>query len=229
MCNADSLSWPIYRQYAINSHGPFSFPAGDTFQMTVQLSIHPDIPHPCPNIFGLVQPDLMQLQQWYEEGSLHATVDLGNIAQLPAGQSITLDAGAGGTAYQWSTGAATPTIQVSVPGTYSVSVTLATGCEVTDQVSVQLASGTNTPAQIPDWTVYPNPAHGLVTVNCPDCRSGILQMTLRNAQGGIVHRLENRESTFVLDTRNHPAGFYWLELQRDGQLMGSKKLVLSGQ
>jgi len=229
MCNADSLSWPIYRQYAINSHGPFSFPAGDTFQMTIQLSIHPDIPHPCPNIFGLVQPDLMQLQQWYDEGSLHATVDLGDIAQLPAGQSITLDAGTIGTAYQWSTGAVTPTIQVSAPGTYSVSVTLATGCEVTDQVSVQQASGTNAPAQTPDWTVYPNPAHGLVTVNCPDCKGSALQISLRNAQGSIIRRLENQESIFTLDTGNCPAGFYWVELRQNNQLLGSKKLVLSEQ
>ncbi|HQL69672.1 MAG TPA: hypothetical protein PLA77_02500, partial [Bacteroidales bacterium] len=45
---------------------------------------------------------------------------------------VTLDAGAGMTTYLWSTGVNTQTIQVSVSGNYSVTVTNANGCSASD-------------------------------------------------------------------------------------------------
>lgn len=56
------------------------------------------------------------------------------------GKSITLDAGAGYSSYLWNTGATTQTISVSVPGTYSVTVTNSSGCQNTDTVQVSYTS-----------------------------------------------------------------------------------------
>ncbi|MBI5217900.1 MAG: gliding motility-associated C-terminal domain-containing protein [Bacteroidia bacterium] len=53
-----------------------------------------------------------------------------------AGTSSTLDAGSGYATYSWSTGAASQTINVTLSGTYSVTVTDAGGCSGTDNVFV---------------------------------------------------------------------------------------------
>ena len=63
------------------------------------------------------------------------------------GESATLDAGAGFTAYAWSTGATTQTIEVSNPGNYTVSVTFA-NCELVDEVD--LSDECNSTIDIPN-------------------------------------------------------------------------------
>lgn len=60
------------------------------------------------------------------------------VVNLPAsqtlcpGEEITLDAGAGFASYLWSTTATTQTIVASQPGTYTVTVTNAAGCQASD-------------------------------------------------------------------------------------------------
>ncbi len=53
-----------------------------------------------------------------------------------AGASATLNAGNAGSTYQWSTGATTPTINVTTAGTYTVTVTNSFGCSATQAVQV---------------------------------------------------------------------------------------------
>lgn len=62
---------------------------------------------------------------------------LGADRTICRGSSTTLSAGAGFAAYFWSTGATSPTIQVSAPGTYWVRGTNANGCESFDTVTVE--------------------------------------------------------------------------------------------
>jgi gliding motility-associated-like protein len=56
----------------------------------------------------------------------------------------TLDAGAGFSSYQWSTGATTQTISVSMPGQYWVTVTNDQGCQRTDTVGAYVLVGGKT-------------------------------------------------------------------------------------
>jgi len=62
-------------------------------------------------------------------------VDLGGNVALCIGGTTTLSAGEHST-YSWSNGANGPTINVSTPGTFSVTVTNQQGCEGTDAVEV---------------------------------------------------------------------------------------------
>lgn len=224
MCNA-GIEFGDLRVFG--SHGPFSFIDGDTLHVKLQFTTHQNVPMPCPNITATVQPGLEQLQEWHDDGALYATVDLGQVVNLPAGQSATLNAAIpGATAYAWSTGAASPSIEVEVPGTYSVVVTRATGCELTEEVLVQLASGIQQPFITPEWSIQPNPATDLVMIQCPDCSDGNLRAVLRNAQGAEIVVVNGPSRSFQLQTRDQSSGFYWLDLWQNGQFIGSKKLVL---
>ncbi|MBC7776556.1 MAG: choice-of-anchor I family protein [Phycisphaerae bacterium] len=63
-------------------------------------------------------------------------VDLGNDITTCEGQAVTLSNGYPGAATIWSTGATSVNISVEASGTYSVQVTLVTGCSDTDTVRV---------------------------------------------------------------------------------------------
>ncbi|MBL0020291.1 MAG: T9SS type A sorting domain-containing protein [Bacteroidetes bacterium] len=54
--------------------------------------------------------------------------------------SATLNAGGGYSSYQWSTGATTPSINVTSAGVYSVTVTGAGGCVATDDINVSFSN-----------------------------------------------------------------------------------------
>lgn len=64
-----------------------------------------------------------------------AQLNLGNDISLCGSASISLDAGAGFTSYNWSTGATTQTINVSAAGTYFVSAQLG-NCTASDTIVV---------------------------------------------------------------------------------------------
>ncbi len=69
-------------------------------------------------------------------------INLGGNKTICAGQSVTLDAGAGtGRTYLWSNGATTQTISVNTAGNYSVTVTQGT-CNATGQVTVTVNTTT---------------------------------------------------------------------------------------
>ncbi len=64
------------------------------------------------------------------------TITASGSTTLCSGGSVTLDAGAGYTAYFWSNGASTQTINVTVAGSYSVTVTDVNGCSGTSATSI---------------------------------------------------------------------------------------------
>ncbi len=232
---ADPQGWsmctaflPYDDRRMMGSHGPFNFAAGDTFRITTAFTMHFDVPPTCPNIAGLVKPRVEQLQQWHDDGSLAATVDLGQVVILPPGGVVTLNAGIpGGLSCLWSTGATTNSIDVAMPGDYSVLVTLASGCQKMENVLVQLGTGTSQPAETLTWSVRPNPASDAVMIECPDCNDENLKVVIRNAQGALTMTATGQNGRVRLEMRNRPPGFYWVELWQDGRFSGTRKLVLN--
>ncbi len=93
-------------------------------------------------------------------GSSNATVTPTASAQtICAGQTVTLDAGAGFTSYAWSGGGSGQTKDVTSASTYTVTVTLSSGgCTSTGSGSVTITSGQN----VPDITTLPATTSGCV-------------------------------------------------------------------
>ncbi|MEM9023892.1 MAG: hypothetical protein AAGB22_09120, partial [Bacteroidota bacterium] len=89
------------------------------------------------------------------------TVDLGGDQSILNGNSATLDAGAGFSGYEWSTGETTQTITVSNQGAVSVTVTDGNGCTASDTATIFFFPvGVNEIGQSGYVRYYPNPTNG---------------------------------------------------------------------
>ncbi len=71
------------------------------------------------------------------------TVNILGPTAVCTGGNVTLDAGAGFSSYNWSTGATTRTITINSPGTYTVTVTNASTCTASD---AHVVVGVNSPS-----------------------------------------------------------------------------------
>jgi len=231
---ADSQGWSMCTENLglsdrrmLNSHGPFTFAAGDTFTMRLAFIIHPDIPHPCPDIKGLVEPTIQQIQQWHDDGTLEAHLDLGSVLTLATGQSLVLNATQQNpaTTYAWSTGQNTPSITVNQTGEYTVTVTPSSGCAYTETVLVKSASGTSSPT-LPTWLLQPNPASDVLRIVFESNEKPITAL-LRNAQGQTMATKNGTGNSLEMSVSNLPSGLYWAELWHEGQFLGSRKVVVA--
>ena len=224
MCTANL---PSADRRMLNSHGPFTFAAGDTFTMRTAFTFHPDIPHPCPDVAGLVKPTILQIQQWHDEGTLDAHLDLGSVLAFAPGQSLLLNAAQSNpaTTYAWSTGQNTPSITVNQTGEFTVTVTPATGCAYSETVLVKSSSGTNSPT-LPTWQLQPNPANDVLKIVFESNEIPVTAL-LRNAQGQTAATKISSGNILEISVLNLPTGVYWAELWREGQFLGSRKVVVA--
>ncbi|MBC7778266.1 MAG: hypothetical protein H7246_22730 [Phycisphaerae bacterium] len=224
MCTANL---PLADRRMLNSHGPFTFAAGDTFTMRMAFTFHPDIPHPCPDVAGMVQPTLLQIQAWYDDGTLDAHLDLGGVLALAPGQSLVLDATQPNpaTTYSWSTGQSTPSIIVNHTGEYTVTVAPASGCAYSETVLVKSASGTSSPT-LPTWQLQPNPASDALKIIFESAEMPTTAL-LRNAQGQTVATKNSTGNVVEISVASLPAGLYWAELWRERQFLGNRKVVVA--
>ena len=82
-------------------------------------------------------------------------VDLGMDIVVPFGSSVTLDGGTGFTSYIWSNGMTTQTINVTISGFYSVTVTDNNGCTNSDEIHITVEN------EVPVFTVSLGSDHTL--------------------------------------------------------------------
>ncbi len=222
MC-AENL--PLADRVAMGSHGPFSFAPSDTFKISVAFTTHHNIPLPCPDVFGLVQPAIEQLSNWSNDGTLEAHPNLGLVQEI-LGNPITLGTDIPGAVFQWSTGASSPTIEVNSPGEYTVTVTSPAGCQSVETVLVKLGAGTWEPEKNANWSLFPNPATDYIKVAFPSRAQGpAIQLVLRNAHGIVLRYEKVAGSAFSLPLQSLPSGLYWMELWENEEYLGSKKFV----
>lgn len=122
------------------SAGPFDIPAGDTHRVAFAIVVGDSVPHLRAN-----------RQRAYDSywclirGGANARTELGaDIVQCGGSGSVTLDAGAAPSNYQWSTGATSQTISVNSSGAYYVTVSDG-ACEDRDQIQVTIDPGLSNP------------------------------------------------------------------------------------
>lgn len=141
-------------------------------------------------------------------------VDLGPDQIIVQGQQLVLDPGTPGLSYLWSTGATTATLTVQAMGTYSVTVTNASGCTGTDAINVEVTSDASEPETAFKIELFPNPAVDALQFKC----SGfdVSSLILEDIHGSVLRKNQNfipQNSWEKLDITHLPVGTYFLILR----------------
>ncbi len=165
-------------------------------------------------------------------------INLGKDTALLPNQNILLDAGAGFTAYNWSTGAGTPTIWIDTAGfglgvrTIWVEVTDNFGCHGRDTININftqhpgMADPDNAAEQV---YLYPNPSGGRMDVLLSNFPAGPVDLEIYGQHGRRVlheqHLITSARSTIALDLSNLAEGIYLVRINT-AQTSHTQKLIL---
>ena len=143
-------------------------------------------------------------------------VFLGNDTTIFSGNTIVLNAGAGHVSYAWSTGASTQTITVGTTNTYSVLVLDTNGCANTDDIFVDVITGTNNFSFNASVIIYPNPVFDNLHIEIFSGRSSKAVIRLMDVQGRVLQsrdeQIQQGENKFELDLSRIMRGIYFLEV-----------------
>ncbi|MBL4754797.1 MAG: T9SS type A sorting domain-containing protein [Flavobacteriales bacterium] len=143
-------------------------------------------------------------------------VNLGADTVICNGCSINLDAGAGFTSYDWSTGETTQTINVDSAGTYIVTVTDANSCIGGGAIEVDIALGIAVTNMQHAVKIYPNPNTGEFTLELILTNGQDMELSIVNILGKLVYfeKLPAFEGTHFkqIDLSTYSSGVYNLQL-----------------
>ncbi|RYY94964.1 MAG: hypothetical protein EOO11_16820 [Chitinophagaceae bacterium] len=145
-------------------------------------------------------------------------VSLGADTAVCTGDTLHLLAAATGAAYLWSTGATTPDLLVTSPGTYWVQATV-NGCVATDTVHVAGNGACNDCSLTAESWIGPVPFGNWIRVHKNATRCTVL-MDLYNAIGQLVlkeHALRDGSNTVYL--YGLAAGNYYYVLHSEGKVL----------
>lgn len=109
---------------------------------------------------------------------------------------VTMDAGSGYSAYFWNTNETTQTISVAVAGTYTCTVTDASGCMGSDDKKAKIwANGIGDVQDEGSFTMYPNPATTMLNLSFSKADEVPENVWLLNSAGQIVQTFDLDQST----------------------------------
>ena len=177
-------------------------------------------------------------------------VNLGRDQVVCRGSAVLLDAGINGAIYQWNTGQTTQTINVSVTGSYAVTVSTQNGCSGIDTVNVTFKRCRNNTVTVlrgktgdlyenpkneenniivRALKIYPNPARTHITID-----NGNFELmngyTVRiyNALGQTVFTQAVNQQQFFIDLSTWTGnGLYYLNLiDNQGNSVETKVIVV---
>lgn len=97
-----------------------------------------------------------------------------------------------------------------------------TNCPVTEAVDTTSAVYVKEFAEQNQFTIYPNPSEGIVTITCATTNTRDLTMRLTNILGKEILNSPYKEE---LDISYLEKGIYFLSLYQNGSLLSTKKVV----
>ncbi len=154
-------------------------------------------------------------------GYVHAApvVNLGADTTICNGSTLTLDAGAGMTSYLWSDNSTNQTLVVSAAGTYGVVITDANGCQNSDMITVTYVQ-CNAPqvghSYGTEFSVYPNPAHDMLSIAIANVKNENVRVELSDILGNKMYSATERSAIGYrsnINIASFPAGVYMLKVQ----------------
>lgn len=122
-----------------------------------------------------------------------------------------------------ATDVANPSLTVTAPGAYTVTVTDACGTSVIDEVMVDCAVGTVAPEDAV-FTIAPNPSNGVFQLQNTDVAKNIM-LQVFDLQGKMMQTEQFNGTTHDLDLSAFAAGVYVLKLD-NGADVETHKLVV---
>lgn len=142
-----------------------------------------------------------------------------------------------GDSYSWNFGdgktstEANPTHTYTLPGTYTVELTVSNNCGAStlQQMITLVFTGTDAPVWLEQFKLYPNPTSGVFTVEMTGTARQELAFTLYNNIGQLIRR---ETVDFGAGTLKHnfdyshlPAGMYTLQIRSGAQAMQVKVVI----
>lgn len=144
----------------------------------------------------------------------------GTISVLPGGGTTPYS-------YFWENGDTTASVSGLGAGTYTVTVTDASGCSEIDSAEVPLFVGTESRISDVDSpvSVFPNPSEGSFFIETPEALYTPMQLEIYNNLGEIVFQSKISNKKSYVQLKDVPAGFYNLRLT-SGVVIISLKLII---
>ncbi len=205
----DYLSFNVYAQAPqniidiLNTVGPLLGAVGVSLPISVQ-----------GNYLGIPVP-LTSLTFEYVE-ALVVTAD--GSTEIEEGDTLGLTATTGFTGYIWSTGETTESINVTEPGTYTLSATDANGCQQVVETEVTLLSSVaNLNAFEQSLNIFPNPSTGSFNISFVLAQNQNVTVDMINLQGKVV---STQNINAIAGSNNLPVnmntvakGIYFVKIQ----------------
>lgn len=140
---------------------------------------------------------------------------------------VTLDAGSGYVAYKWNTNETTQTISVSVPGTYTCTVTDQNGCKGDGQRKAKIwpTNVEEINADNGGVAVYPNPARDRVLITLDDDWTSSSTLKVYDARGALMLSRSMNSGPNELMISNWSSGAYQIVVS-DGDRSQTQTLMV---
>ncbi|MCF8298287.1 MAG: FG-GAP-like repeat-containing protein [Saprospiraceae bacterium] len=165
-----------------------------------------------------------------------SVVNLGNDTTIKMSNSITIDAGAGFSSYNWSSGSTTQThiVDGTTLGagtfTFYVDVIDANQCSNSDTIVITINddTGLDLITQKTNVAIYPNPANKLLFVKIQNNEVKDASIIVINSQAKVMRTYiveALTKSPYIIDLIDFPLGLYFIQVRTD-KFITSEKLII---
>jgi len=185
------------------------------------------------DIFGCTATQSVSLGQPAQLLATAVQITPATIGQQNGAIDVNVEGGTGPYTYKWlsaSGGLITTAEDLSgvITGTYTLQITDANGCQVSQTFVVPFVSSSSTREMERNIALFPNPASGLVTLAIDDAQILTADISVFDMSGKIYRTYPTADvsaGTFVMDFSDAAEGVYMVRLRFENQVV-VKRLVI---